>query len=181
MNVQLSLDETYGDIVPMRKESNNVSGFVSITRGCNNLCSYCIVPYTRGRERSRKWDSILQEVKVLESQGFKEVTLLGQNVNSYNDTSVLIDEETGGKVPLQQTYDAGAEGFKNISRREVVGVSFAELLDRVAKEVPNVRLRFTSPHPKDFSPEVIDVVAKHPNIAKQLHMPAQAGFAVSDR
>lgn len=200
MNVQLSLEETYGDIIPIRKESNNVSGFVSITRGCNNLCSYCIVPYTRGRERSRKITSIMDEVMMLADQGFKEVTLLGQNVNSYNDTSVLfnpegkeingVDDEEGSnvenvdkgsavnkkqRVPLQETYAAGAEGFKNISRREVVGVSFAELLDKVATAVPEMRVRFTSPHPKDFSPEVVDVIAKHPNIAKQLHMPAQSG------
>jgi tRNA A37 methylthiotransferase MiaB len=214
MNVQLSLEETYGDIIPIRKESNNISAFVSITRGCNNLCSYCIVPYTRGRERSRKLTSIMEEIRMLADQGFKEVTLLGQNVNSYNDTSVLFpgkeniddsnsstDESTDDvapttktkktntttiedrgnavnknvKVPLQDTYAAGAEGFKNISRREVVGVSFAELLDKVAAELPEVRIRFTSPHPKDFSPEVIDVIAKHANIAKQLHMPAQSG------
>lgn len=194
MNVQLSLDETYADITPVRRESNQVAAFVSITRGCDNMCSYCIVPYTRGRERSRKADSILAEVQQLAAAGFKEVTLLGQNVNSYNDTSTFTETDTAvaaaatessaaaaaaaapARVPLQSTFEASAgPGFRNISRRAVRGVSFAELLDRVSTAVPEMRVRFTSPHPKDFGPDVIDVVAGRSNVCKQLHMPVQSG------
>jgi tRNA A37 methylthiotransferase MiaB len=191
MNVQLSMDETYADVTPIRKESNNVSAFVSITRGCDNMCSYCIVPHTRGRERSRNHMSIIDEVRSLAEQGFREVTLLGQNVNSYNDTSVLQDAEAAAteagenvgtkgvpltkRVPLQSTFAAGAEGFKNISRRAVHGVNFTNLLDMVSQAVPEVRIRFTSPHPKDFSPELVRLIASRPNLCKQLHMPAQSG------
>jgi len=179
MNVQLSIDETYADIAPVRRESNQISAFVSITRGCDNMCSYCIVPYTRGRERSRKAESIVEEIKQLAEQGYKEVTLLGQNVNSYNDTSVLLEgegERGSKRVPLQDTFEAAAgPGFKNISRRAVKGVTFAQLLERISDAVPNMRIRFTSPHPKDFGPDVISVVASRPNICKQLHLPVQSG------
>ncbi len=149
INVDLSLTETYRDIVPRRLGGAGISGFVSIMRGCNNFCSYCIVPYTRGRERSRPLDSILREVADLRDRGFREVTLLGQNVNSYSCTS---DDGT------------------------VTG--FADLLRAVAAEAPQMRVRFTTSHPKDLSDEVIDVMAATPNICRQIHLPVQSG---SDR
>ncbi|MDE6365952.1 MAG: radical SAM protein, partial [Muribaculaceae bacterium] len=131
MNLELSRTETYRDIIPKRLGGNGVSGFVSIMRGCNNFCTYCIVPYTRGRERSREPQSILNEVKDLHEKGFKEVTLLGQNVNSYR-----YDESTG----------------------------FAELLTMVADAVPDMRVRFTTSHPRDMSDEIIAAIASRPNI-----------------
>ena len=146
INVELSTSETYRDVVPRRIGSNRVSGFVSIMRGCNNFCSYCIVPYTRGRERSREVESILREVRDLRDKGFKEVTLLGQNVNSYNFTDA--DGNTTG---------------------------FAQLLALVADEVPDMRIRFTTSHPKDLSDEVIGIMASRPNICKHIHLPVQSG------
>ena len=146
VNVELSTSETYRDIVPRRIGANRVGGFVSIMRGCDNFCSYCIVPYTRGRERSREVDSILREINDLASRGFKEVTLLGQNVNSYRYTD--------------------AEG--NVT-------DFAELLRRVADAVPQMRVRFTTSHPKDLSDEVIDVIASRANLCKHVHLPVQSG------
>lgn len=146
MSVELSTSETYRDIIPRRIGSNRISGFVSIMRGCNNFCSYCIVPYTRGRERSRSVDSILREVKDLQEKGFKEVTLLGQNVNSYNFT----DEE--GRT-----------------------TSFAELLALVADSAPEMRIRFTTSHPKDLSDCVIEIMASRPNICNHIHLPVQSG------
>lgn len=147
INVELSTTETYREVVPSRITGNRVSGFVSIMRGCNNFCSYCIVPYTRGRERSRPVDSILREVSDLRSKGYKEVTLLGQNVNSYR-------------------YDNG-------DGSEPVG--FARLLELVAKAAPDMRVRFTTSHPKDMSDETIDVIARFPNICKHIHLPVQSG------
>ncbi|MBD5366557.1 MAG: tRNA (N6-isopentenyl adenosine(37)-C2)-methylthiotransferase MiaB [Bacteroides sp.] len=147
INVDLSTTETYRDVIPSRITGNRVSGFISIMRGCNNFCSYCIVPYTRGRERSRSVDSILNELADLRSRGFKEVTLLGQNVNSYNYT----DEVTG------EVYN------------------FARLLATVAKAAPDMRVRFTTSHPKDMSDETIDVIAAHYNICKHIHLPVQSG------
>ncbi len=146
INVELSTTETYRDIVPHRIGANRVSGFVSIMRGCNNFCSYCIVPYTRGRERSRPVDSILREVADLAERGFKEVTLLGQNVNSYN----YIDE-------------AGS------------ATNFAALLQAVADAVPHMRVRFTTSHPKDLSDEVIETMARNANVCKHIHLPVQSG------
>nr|CAI5853975.1 unnamed protein product [Callosobruchus analis] len=145
VNVLLSLDETYADITPVRLNENSVSAFVSIMRGCDNMCTYCIVPFTRGRERSRPVSSILKEVEQLAEKGVKEVTLLGQNVNSYR-----LKPKRGG-------------------------LRFADLLDRVARVNPEMRIRFTSPHPKDFPDEVVQMIADHPNICKNLHMPAQSG------
>lgn len=147
INVELSTTETYREVVPSRITGNRVSGFVSIMRGCNNFCSYCIVPYTRGRERSRPVGSILREVSDLRSKGYKEVTLLGQNVNSYR-------------------YDNG-------DGSEPVG--FARLLELVAKAAPDMRVRFTTSHPKDMSDETIDVIARFPNICKHIHLPVQSG------
>lgn len=141
INVEPSLTETYKDVLPRRIGGNTISGFVSIMRGCNNFCTYCIVPYTRGRERSREYDSILKEVNDLRERGYKEVTLLGQNVNSYN--------------------------FE--------GITFPQLLDRLASEVPDLRIRFTTSHPKDMSEETVRVIAKHHNLCKHIHLPVQSG------
>ena len=146
INVELSTTETYRDVIPARSLANRVSGFVSIMRGCNNFCSYCIVPYTRGRERSRELSSILNEVADLERHGFKEVTLLGQNVNSYR--YVTPEGET---------------------------VNFPALLERVAQSAPSMRVRFTTSHPKDMSDATIDVIARYPNICNHIHLPVQSG------
>lgn len=146
MNVELSTTETYRDVVPQRICGAKIGGFVSIMRGCNNFCHYCIVPYTRGRERSRDVESILREVKDLRDRGFKEVTLLGQNVNSY----------------LWQT-DNGES------------ISFPVLLARVAETVPEMRVRFTTSHPKDMSDETLHVIASYPNVCKHIHLPVQSG------
>ena len=134
-------------------------------RGCNNMCSYCIVPFTRGRERSRNVDSIVREVEQLSREGFKEVTLLGQNVNSYNDLSTTTDF---GEVEM-------AEGFKSIVKVPTGGVRFAELLDKVSLVDPEMRIRFTSPHPKDFPDRVLELIKERNNICCSLHMPAQSG------
>ncbi len=146
VNVTLSTSETYRDIIPARITGNIVSGFISIMRGCNNFCSYCIVPYTRGRERSREPQSILAELVDLRARGFKEATLLGQNVNSYSYTGP--DEVT---------------------------VNFPALLAMVAEAAPDMRIRFTTSHPKDMSDETIDVIAAHPNICRHIHLPVQSG------
>ena len=144
INVELSSTETYKEIIPLRM-GNPISGFVSIMRGCNNFCSYCIVPYTRGRERSRDINSILNEVNDLKTKGFKEITLLGQNVNSYrfNQNDKIID--------------------------------FADLLQIVATEVPDIRIRFTTSHPKDMSDKTLNVIAQYKNICKSIHLPVQSG------
>ncbi|KAK9505050.1 hypothetical protein O3M35_009200 [Rhynocoris fuscipes] len=166
VNVLLSQDETYADITPVRLSSDNVSAYVSIMRGCDNMCSYCIVPFTRGKERSRPISSILNEVEYLSKQGFKEVTLLGQNVNSYRDLSV--EEDTSQVTKM-------AKGFKTVYKTKKGGVRFDRLLDEVAKVDPQMRIRFTSPHPKDFPDEVLEVISKHKNVCKSLHLPAQSG------
>lgn len=147
MNVELSLTETYRNIVPRRIGGNRIGGFVSIMRGCNNFCHYCIVPYTRGRERSRDVESILAEVRDLRDRGYKEVTLLGQNVNSYMGH----DEATGSDV------------------------DFADLLRHVAETAPEMRVRFTTSHPKDMSDKTLHVIAEMPNVCKQIHLPVQSG------
>lgn len=146
INVELSTTETYRDIIPMKITGNRVSGFISIMRGCNNFCSYCIVPYTRGRERSREAESILRELADLRERGFKEVTLLGQNVNSYNYVSP--DGES---------------------------VGFARLLAMMAEAAPDMRVRFTTSHPKDMSDEIIATIAAHDNICNHIHLPVQSG------
>ncbi|MBQ9074287.1 MAG: tRNA (N6-isopentenyl adenosine(37)-C2)-methylthiotransferase MiaB [Muribaculaceae bacterium] len=146
INVELSTTETYRDIIPKKITPNRVSGFVSIMRGCNNFCSYCIVPYTRGRERSREVDSILREFDDLKKRGFKEVTLLGQNVNSYRYKA------SDGSV-----------------------VDFAGLLSRVAELVPEMRVRFTTSHPKDMSDDIIATIAYYPNVCSHIHLPVQSG------
>jgi tRNA-2-methylthio-N6-dimethylallyladenosine synthase len=148
VNVELSREETYAEIAPVRYDGNGVSAFVSIMRGCNNACSYCVVPYTRGAERSRNVQSILREVQALIDSGYREVTLLGQNVDSY---SVRSDD---GKT---------------------VACSFAQLLEKVAMLSPALRVRFSTSHPKDMSDEVLRVMAGHRNICKSIHLPAQSG------
>ena len=146
INVELSTTETYRDVIPSRICGNHISGFVSIMRGCNNFCTYCIVPYTRGRERSRDVESILNEVADLVAKGYKEVTLLGQNVNSYRF------EKADGEV-----------------------VTFPMLLRTVAESAPGVRIRFTTSHPKDMSDETLQVIAEMPNVCKHIHLPVQSG------
>lgn len=146
IDIALSKTETYRDVVPKRVALAKISGFVSIMRGCDNFCHYCIVPYTRGRERSRDVDSILNEVRNLQQQGYKEVTLLGQNVNSYR----FVNEE-------RQTID------------------FPQLLRLVAEAVPTMRIRFSTPHPKDMSDATLRVIAEVPNVCRHIHLPIQSG------
>ncbi len=154
INVELSTTETYRDIIPSRI-GNTISGFVSIMRGCNNFCSYCIVPYTRGRERSRDVESILNEVRDLQARGYKEVTLLGQNVNSY--CFAELDTQNLGNSDVQKA------------------ITFPELLERVAQAVPDMRIRFTTSHPKDMSDKTLEVIARYPNLCRFIHLPVQSG------
>jgi len=167
INVMLSRDETYAEIAPVRLSPNSASAFVSIQRGCDNMCSYCIVPFTRGRERSRPLETIVEEAKQLQTQGVREITLLGQNVNSYNDVHSGMMEKS--------VMVTSQKGFKTIYKPKKLGRNFAELLAAVAEAVPNVRIRFTSPHPKDFTDEVLHTMKTFDNICKQLHLPAQSG------
>ena len=169
-NTQLSMDESYGDIRPVRSaDKYNVCAYTSITRGCNNLCSYCIVPYTRGVERSRNIDTILDEIKQLVDDGYREVTLLGQNVTSYNYIpDMQLRKLNNDKLAL-------APGFINISRRPELNISFTNLLDKISLIDPELRIRFTSPHPKDTSVELIQLIAERHNICKQFHLPVQSG------
>ncbi|XP_071955752.1 mitochondrial tRNA methylthiotransferase CDK5RAP1-like [Antedon mediterranea] len=169
INTMLSIDETYADVMPVRLNQNSPSAFVSIMRGCDNMCSYCIVPFTRGRERSRPMTSILEEIRVLSEQGVKEVTLLGQNVNSYRDVSEDV------YYSKQSAVDSIAKGFSSIYKPKVGGLRFADLLDKVSLVDPEMRIRFTSPHPKDFPDEVLDVIKDRTNICNHLHLPAQSG------
>lgn len=164
INVLLSLDETYADVMPVRLNSESPTAFVSIMRGCDNMCTYCIVPFTRGRERSRDIESIKQEVLALRDNGIREVTLLGQNVNSYRDTSK--------EATINSTT---APGFKTVYKPKIGGLPFSVLLQEVAESVPEIRIRFTSPHPKDFSDDVLRVIRDYPNVCKNLHLPAQSG------
>ncbi|CAD6230242.1 GSCOCG00006718001-RA-CDS [Cotesia congregata] len=169
INVALSFDETYADINPVRLNGDSKSAFVTIMRGCDNMCTYCIVPFVRGRERSRPIKSILDEVRHLADSGVKEVTLLGQNVNSYRDLS----EEM---FPVQEKKSTElAKGFKTVYKNKIGGRRFADLLEKVAEIDPEMRIRFTSPHPKDFPDEVLHLISTKPNICKQIHLPAQSG------
>ena len=163
INVELSTTETYRDVVPQRLHVGGIGGFVSIMRGCNNFCHYCIVPYTRGRERSRDAESILREVRDLRDRGFREVTLLGQNVNSYMMPGV--------------GPSAGLPGGGVPSAGERQG-TFADLLRAVARAVPEMRVRFTTSHPKDMSDATLRVIAEEPNVCRHIHLPVQSG---SDR
>ncbi|XP_024126052.1 CDK5 regulatory subunit-associated protein 1 isoform X1 [Oryzias melastigma] len=166
-NVLLSLEETYADVMPVQLAPQGHSAFVSIMRGCDNMCSYCIVPFTRGRERSRPLSSILEEVRILSQQGVKEVTLLGQNVNSYRDTS---EEQFCSPDPTRLS-----RGFQTVYKPKQGGLRFSDLLDRASRVNPTMRIRFTSPHPKDFPDEVLQLIAERENICKQIHLPAQSG------
>ncbi|CAM8902305.1 unnamed protein product [Rhodiola kirilowii] len=169
INTLLSLEETYADISPVRISKNSVSAFVSIMRGCNNMCSFCIVPFTRGRERSRPADSIVREVGELWDQGVKEVMLLGQNVNSYNDASGVEKEaEPGSNWEL-------SEGFSSKCTVKSVGLRFSDLLDRLSTDYPEMRFRYTSPHPKDYPDELLYLMRDRYNICKMIHLPAQSG------
>lgn len=141
VNVLLSLEETYADITPVRTSGNGVTAFVSIMRGCDNMCAFCVVPFTRGRERSRPMSSILHEISELRDQGYKEVTLLGQNVNSYK-------------------YEE---------------IDFTRLMDEASRAFPEIRFRFSSPHPKDFPEPLLHLIAERPNLCNYIHIPAQAG------
>uniref|UniRef100_A0A8C2BU60 Mitochondrial tRNA methylthiotransferase CDK5RAP1 n=1 Tax=Cyprinus carpio TaxID=7962 RepID=A0A8C2BU60_CYPCA len=167
-NVLLSLEETYADVMPVHQTPEGHSAFVSIMRGCDNMCSYCIVPFTRGRERSRPLSSILEEVRMLSDQGVKEVTLLGQNVNSYRDLSEQHFICSEGSTQLSR-------GFKTVYRTKQGGLLFSDLLDKVSQIDPDMRIRFTSPHPKDFPDEVLQLIQERRNICKQIHLPAQSG------
>jgi len=145
INVELSKTETYKDVIPLKMNGNNISGFISIMRGCNNFCTYCIVPYTRGRERSRDTESILNELEDLKKRGFKEVTLLGQNVNSY------------------------------LFKSEKKTIDFSDLLELVAKHAPTMRIRFSTSHPKDMTDKTLHTIANNPNICNFIHLPVQSG------
>lgn len=166
MNIELSTTETYRDVMPQRICGPHVGGFVSIMRGCNNFCHYCIVPYTRGRERSRDVESILREVRDLHEHGYKEVTLLGQNVNSYLGELKSKNEKVNSE---------GNDG-KGDAKSEKV--AFPALLRMVAEAVPDMRIRFTTSHPKDMSDDTLRVIAEMPNICHHIHLPVQSG---SDR
>ncbi|MEQ6125207.1 tRNA (N6-isopentenyl adenosine(37)-C2)-methylthiotransferase MiaB [Pseudotenacibaculum sp. MALMAid0570] len=159
VNVILSKDETYGDVSPVRLNSNGVSAFVSITRGCDNMCTFCVVPFTRGRERSRDPKSIIEEIRSMQEKNFKEITLLGQNVDSY------------------LWYGGGLKkDFKKASEMaQATAVDFAQLLDICASEFPKMRFRFSTSNPQDMSLDVIHTMAKHPNICKYIHLPVQSG------
>jgi tRNA-2-methylthio-N6-dimethylallyladenosine synthase len=159
INVLLSKDETYGDIAPVRLNSNGVSAFVSITRGCDNMCTFCVVPFTRGRERSREPKSILAEIETLWKTGYKEITLLGQNVDSY------------------LWYGGGLKkDFENASEmQKATSVSFDQLLETVAIQFPKMRVRFSTSNPQDMHEEVLHIIAKYPNICKHVHLPVQSG------
>ena len=161
IDTELSTTETYRDVMPQRAHGMHISGFVSIMRGCNNFCHYCIVPYTRGRERSRDVQSIINECKDLEARGFKELTLLGQNVNSYNALPV---EESAIISQTQQQQ-----------QQPQAAVTFPRLLAMVAEAVPSMRIRFTTSHPKDMSDETLQVIAHYPNVCKHIHLPVQSG------
>jgi len=162
INVILSKEETYGDISPVRLNSNGVTAFVSITRGCDNMCTFCVVPFTRGRERSRDPQSIIEEVNDLWSKGFKEITLLGQNVDSY------LWYGGGLKKDFEKASDL----------QKATAVSFAKLLELCAKAQPKMRIRFSTSNPQDFTMDVIETMAKFDNICKHIHLPVQSG---SDR
>ena len=162
VNVILSKEETYGDIAPIRIDSNGVSAFVSITRGCDNMCTFCVVPFTRGRERSRDPKSILQEIDDLAQRGFKEITLLGQNVDSYLWYGGGLKKDFAKASPLQQK----------------TAVDFSKLLSMVANTYPRIRFRFSTSNPQDMTVDVLHTMAKYPNICKYIHLPVQSG---SDR
>ena len=187
INIDLSLTETYGDIMPERFCGSKISGFVSITRGCNNFCHLCIVPYTRGRERSRNVQSIINECLDLQKRGFKEVTLLGQNVNSYKakrDASGDTERPNSELEEFETQTRNKAIATKDIKSTEAEAdfnkdyVFFPELLRTVARAVPDMRIRFSTPHPKDMSDATLRVIAEEPNVCRHIHLPVQSGSDV---
>lgn len=159
INVILSKDETYGDIAPVRLNSNGINAFVSITRGCDNMCTFCVVPFTRGRERSREPQSIIEEIQDLWNRGFKEICLLGQNVDSYLWYG-------GG---LKKDYDKATE------MQKATAVDFAQLLEMCAQQFPKMRFRFSTSNPQDMHEEVLHVIAKYDNVCNYIHLPVQSG------
>jgi tRNA-2-methylthio-N6-dimethylallyladenosine synthase len=159
VNVLLSRDETYAEINPVRLNSNGVTAFISITRGCDNMCSFCVVPFTRGRERSRDYRSIVNEATELYNKGYREVTLLGQNVDSYRFST---DPKLLGKKLVEAKYD------ENV-------VNFARLMEMVAQIAPDLRVRFSTSHPKDMTDDVLEIMAKYPNVCNYIHLPVQSG------
>lgn len=175
VNVLLSRDETYADIAPVRLNSNGVNAFVSIMRGCNNMCSFCVVPFTRGRERSRDAQSIIDECKTLFEEGYREVTLLGQNVDSYYQASPKPSEEGA----LKESENANSTGNAQAAKIPPLGgggaVTFALLLEQVARISPLLRVRFSTSHPKDITDEVLHMIAKYDNICNYIHLPVQSG------
>ncbi len=162
INVILSKEETYGDIAPVRLNTNGVSAFVSITRGCDNMCTFCVVPFTRGRERSREPQSILAEIRDLSEKGFKEITLLGQNVDSYLWYGGGLKKDFANATDMQKA----------------IATDFAQLLEMAAVAFPKMRIRFSTSNPQDMHEEVLHVIAKYPNVCKHIHLPVQSG---SDR
>ena len=180
VNVLLSREETYADISPVRLNSNGINAFVSIMRGCDNMCSFCVVPFTRGRERSRDPYSIVKECTDLFNQGYREVTLLGQNVDSYKWKSEVRGQrsEVGGQ--MQSKVEGSEEGISNGENQKVLffgedlgeaTVNFANLLEMVALINPELRVRFSTSHPKDITDEVLYTIKKHDNICKYIHLP----------
>ncbi|KAJ1445168.1 hypothetical protein M885DRAFT_473768 [Pelagophyceae sp. CCMP2097] len=177
IETQLSLEETYADVVPVRADAGKKHGaFVSIQRGCDNMCSYCIVPFVRGRERSRPVSSVVDECRTLYDEGVREITLLGQNVNSYGASLESPLQGAAVSAGEKRSYSVGFDPFIRHQRRDDrEACRFAELLQFVAEAAPEARIRFTSPHPKDFPDALLDVISMQPNVAKQIHLPAQSG------
>ncbi|MDT8375072.1 MAG: radical SAM protein, partial [Bacteroidales bacterium] len=198
VNVLLSREETYADISPVRLESNGVSAFISIMRGCNNMCAYCVVPYVRGAERSRDPQTIVREAREAFGMGYREVTLLGQNVNSYlwkeiesksNHDLTLKEESHPDRIenPVHVADSTGSESYSLDRSSETIAggflsspdrpatTGFAALLEMVAKVDPRLRVRFSTSHPKDLSDDVLEIMAKHNNICKHIHLPVQSG------
>jgi tRNA-2-methylthio-N6-dimethylallyladenosine synthase len=182
VNVLLSRDETYADIAPIRLNSNGVNAFVSIMRGCNNMCSFCVVPFTRGRERSRDAASIISECKTLFDEGYREVTLLGQNVDSYYQAPSISPQGGGNGEELSEDKSTmNAQGAKvsplggDLEGAGVGAVTFALLLEQVALISPLLRVRFSTSHPKDITDEVLHTIAKYENICNYIHLPVQSG------
>jgi tRNA A37 methylthiotransferase MiaB len=191
INTQLSVEETYGDIIPIRIK-NSFKAYVSISRGCNNMCSFCIVPYTRGQERSKNLTDIFKEIEFLNKEGVKEVTLLGQNVNSYfsfnsNDISLYIDflenykltHSLNSTLELDLSVKINSEGFKELQSKawshNIKGLRFSNILWFLSKKFPEIRFRFTSPHPKDFPISLLHVINENYNVCKSVHLPLQSG------
>ena len=178
VNVLLSRDETYADIAPIRLNSNGVTAFVSIMRGCNNMCSFCVVPFTRGRERSRDAASIINECKILFEEGYREVTLLGQNVDSYHYTQAPSISPEGGGNGEDISEDKSTLNSQGVSAPPLGGggaVTFALLLEQVALISPLLRVRFSTSHPKDITDDVLHTIVKYENICNYIHLPVQSG------